>query len=229
VGLGGKSADWYSNEPSISADGRRVAFTSRATNLVNAKKHRVTDIYVRDLNTHKTTLVSANSSGDGPSRRSLVPSISADGRFVAFTSLAPNLVAGDTNGLDDVFLRDLTSGTTQRVSVGSAGNQSVTDHSEYGVVSGHGEFVAFESGATDLVVPDANGPRLDIYLRDVANHTTRRVSVNSAGVQGNDTSSVPSISADGRYVGFWSFATNLASPDDTNGSGEPFIRGPLQP
>jgi Tol biopolymer transport system component len=226
--LGGKSGDWYSVEPSVSGDGRFVAFTSRATNLVAATKFKVADVYVRDMKAHKTRLVSVNSSGDPATRRSFLPSISSDGRFVAFTSIAA-LVGDDTNGLDDVYLRDVQSGTTQRVSVSTSGAQSTRDHSEFGVVSEHGEFVAFQSGLSDELVPgDANGPLIDILVRDVARHTTTRVDVNDAGLQANDNSSGPSISHDGRFVGFWSQATNLATPD-TNHKGDAFVRGPLRP
>jgi Tol biopolymer transport system component len=231
AGLGGTAANGYSAEPSISADGRFVAFSSHASNLVAQDRGHGEDVFVRDLRTHKTTLVSVSSGGEKASRRSLSPAISADGRFVAFTSLASNLVAGDTNGLDDVFLRDLKNGTTERISLSTSGGQSVEDHSYSGgpdSVSARGEFVVFVSGARDLVPGDANGPLYDIFIRDVANKTTSRLSVNTAGEQANGISSAPTISADGRFVGFFSDATNLASPD-ANGKSDAFVRGPLEP
>jgi Tol biopolymer transport system component len=227
VGVGGKSGDWYSSEPSISANGRFVAFTSRATNLVADQKFRVTDVYVRDLKTHKTTLVSRTAGGASATRSSRESQISADGRFVSFTSSAPNLVAGDTNGVTDVFLRDLQNGTTERVSVSTSGAQS-TQGSFSGAPSALGEFVVFASDGPDLAPGDANGTRDDIFVRDVPNHATYRVSVNSSGQGGNDNSSAPSISADGRFAGFWSQATNLATPD-TNHKGDAFVRGQLRP
>jgi TolB protein len=96
-------------------------------------------------------------------------------------------------------------------------------------VSEHGEFVAFQSGDSNELVPgDANGPLMDVFLRDVAGHTTTRVDVNDEGVQAGDNSAGPSISHDGRFVGFWSQATNLATPD-TNHQGDTFVRGPLRP
>jgi Tol biopolymer transport system component len=230
AGRGDTAANGYSGEPSISADGRFVAFSSHASNLAAQDRGHGEDVFVRDLKAHKTTLVSVSSGGEHANGRSLSPAISADGRFVAFTSLASNLAAGDTNGLDDVFLRDLKNGTTERISLGTSGGQSVEDQSYSGgpnSVSAHGEFVVFVSGARDLVPGDANGPLLDVFIRDVARHTTSRVSVNTAGEQANGISSAPTISADGRFVGFFSDATNLASPD-TNGTSDAFVRGPLE-
>jgi Tol biopolymer transport system component len=230
VGLDGTVGDALSVEPAISADGRFVAFSSRATNLVPGQKHRVFDVYVRDLKTHRTTAVSVNSSGGPAWRTSINPSISADGRFVSFTSRAANLVADDTNGFDDVFLRDLQTGTTERISVSSGGAQSVQDQSGAGPfsLSADGRFAVFESTAQDLAPGDANGSLADVFLRDVAGHTTRRVDVNSAGVQASDSSSWATISADGRFVGFWSEAKNLAPPN-ANHWGNAFVRGPLRP
>jgi hypothetical protein len=230
VGLDGAAADRLSVDPSISGDGRYVAFASGATNLVPGVTHKATNIYVRDLKTHQTTAVSVNSSGRPAWRTSINPSISADGRFVAFSSGAANLVAGDTNGLWDAFLRDLETGTAERISVSSSGAQSVQDQSGAGPfsVSAHGEFAVFESTAQDLVPSDANGALSDVFLRDVARHTTSRVDVNTAGVQAGDSSSWATISADGRFVGFWSEAKNLAPPN-ANHWGNAFVRGPLRP
>jgi Tol biopolymer transport system component len=230
VGLGGTAADALGVEPAISADGRFVAFASRATNLVPGQRHRVFNVYVRDLKTHQTTAVSVNSSGAPASRTSLNPSISADGRFIYFTSRAANLVADDTNGFDDVFLRDLQTGTTERLSLSSSGTQSVQDGSGAGpfALSADGRFAVFESTAQDLVPGDANGSLSDVFLRDVAGHTTTRVDVNSAGVQASDSSSWATISADGRFAGFWSESTNLAPPN-ANRWGNAFVRGPLRP
>ena len=231
VGLGGQAADRLSVDPSISGDGRFVAFSSAAGNLVPGTSPRAFNIYVRDLKTHTTTAVSVNSSGRPAWRGSLNPSISADGRFVAFSSGAANIVPGDTNGLYDVFLRDVQKGTTERVSVSSAGTQSLEDHSDAGpfAVSAHGEFVVFVSSAGDLVPGDTNNGQPDVFLHDVANHTTTLQSRNSAGAQGNDGSFGETISADGRFVGFMSSSTNLVTPDRNGSRTDSFVRGPLGP
>lgn len=148
----------------------------------------------------------------------LEPIISADGNSVTFWSDSTNLVTGDTNGLTDVFLYDRQAGTTERVSLTSAGEQ-VT--SEYGnsypnAISADGNFVAFYSYATDLVADDTNAAA-DIFVRDRWDETTERVSVAGDGSQANGASTSAGISADGRYVVFSSIASNLAE-NDTNGN-----------
>ncbi len=159
--------------------------------------------------------------GDDASR---FPSISADGRFVAFFSDATNLVAGDTNGADDVFVRDRKQGTTERVSVSSAGEQANagTVRPPDPSISADGRFVAFESYASNLVAGDTYGT-WDVFVRDRSAGTTELVSVSTAGEQGNDGSGDPSISADGRFVAFESSATNLVA-GDTNGADDVFVR-----
>ncbi|MBK7318045.1 hypothetical protein [Candidatus Villigracilis affinis] len=146
------------------------------------------------------------------------PSISADGRYVAFMSQASNLVSGDTNGVEDVFIRDILTDTTTRVSVGtsSQANNSSFDPS----ISADGRYVAFYSWA-NLVGGDTNGT-LDVFVRDTQDGITTRVSVDSNGVEANRASYYPSISADGRYVIFESFATNLVR-GDTNGEIDVFM------
>jgi Tol biopolymer transport system component len=155
---------------------------------------------------------------------SYAPSVSADGRFVAFHSYASNLVGGDTNGAADVFVRDRETDTTSRASVSSAGVQGNSD-GYLPSISADGRFVTFYSGASNLVGGDTNDA-FDVFVRDRADHTTRRVSLSSGGVQGNAYSYDPAISADGRYVTFYSDATNLVGAD-TNAAGDIFVRGPL--
>ena len=159
-----------------------------------------------------TSVVSAAPDGANADNDSDTPSVSSDGRYVAFASYASNLVAGDTNGQRDVFVRDMSTGTVVRVSVDSdeaEANNDSTDPS----ISADGRFVAFESYASNLVAGDTNGKH-DVFVRDLTATTTVRVSVNSLGVQGNFGSFNPSISADGRYVGFESAATNLTTVTD---------------
>src|SRR4028119_2147177 len=215
----------YSVKSSISGDGRFVAFTLQQSIFrIGAPNNNINnsdDIFVRDLLTNTTTRVSVDSAGNPGNDSSVNPSISADGRFVAFHSGATNLVPGDTNNNDDIFLRDLSTNTTTRVSVDSAGNQG-NEFSGDPSISGDGRFVAFASGATNLV-PGGTNNEEDIFVRDLSTNTTTLVSVSSSGDRANDYSSFPSISANGRFVTFYSFATNLA-PGDTNDSRDIFVR-----
>ena len=221
VGSAANQANSLSLFPSISADGRFVAFDSYANNLVPGDTNAKSDIFVRDLSTNTTTRVSVGSAGNQANEDSSSSSISADGRFVAFWSNASNLVPGDTNDSSDIFVRDLSTNTTTRVSVDSAGNQG-TGGSSDASISADGRFVAFSSNASNLVPGDTNASG-DIFVRDLLTNTTTRVSVDSAGNQGNDASSGGSISADGRFVAFSSLASNLV-PGDTNASRDIFVR-----
>ncbi|UNU18018.1 calcium-binding protein [Microcoleus vaginatus PCC 9802] len=210
-----------SSSPSISADGRFVAFQSYSSNLVPGDTNDKPDIFVRDTLTNTTTRVSVDSAGNQGNSGSDSPSISADGRFVTFDSNASNLVPGDTNDTYDIFVRDTLTNTTTRVSVDSAGNQG-NDSSFYDPsISANGRFVAFASSASNLVPGDTNNYG-DIFVRDTLTNTTTRVSVDSAGNQGNNSSFDPSISADGRRVAFDSEASNLV-PGDTNNTFDVFV------
>ncbi len=209
------------DRPSVSADGRFVAFDSSATNLVSGDTNGFFDVFVRDWKLHKTTRVSVSTAGVQGDGDSVGPSISADGRFVAFLSSATNLASGDTNGFLDVFVRDRKLHKTTRVSVSTAGVQGDGDSSQPSI-SADGRFVAFRSSATNLVSGDTGG-FLDVFVRDRNLHKTTRVSVSTAGVQGDGASVLPSVSADGRLVAFASDATNLVS-GDTNGFRDVFVR-----
>jgi Tol biopolymer transport system component len=208
----------------ISANGRYVAFGSSATNLVAGATGGV---FVRDRVTGTTTLVSVATGGAKASGAQ--PAISANGRYVAFGSMASNLVVGDTNGIVDVFVRDRVAGVTTRVNVSTRGAQAAhtdldptREDSGEPTISADGRFVAFVSGAGNLVACDANAAG-DVFVRDRVTGTTTRVSVATAGTQANQTSSDPAISADGRYVTFFSDASNLVA-GDTNGSSDVFVR-----
>jgi Tol biopolymer transport system component len=203
------------NAPSISADGRFVAFESRASNIVPGDTNDGLDIFVRDTLTNTTTRVSFDSAGNQGNSSSESPSISADGRFVAFTSRASNIVPGDTNSRGDIFVRDRLTNTTTRVSVDSAGNQRNID-SYSPSISADGRFVAFESGASNIDL----GTDSDIFVRDTLTNTTTNVSVDSAGNRGEGES--PSISADGRFVAFESNSSNLV-PGDNNNTDDIFV------
>jgi Tol biopolymer transport system component len=220
VSSDGAQANERSGSSSISADGRYVAFYSCASNLVPGDTNGWTDIFVHDRVTGETALISVSSDGAQANGDSWSPSISADGRYVAFPSWATNLVPGDTNGREDIFVHDRETGETTRVSVSSAGVQA-NGHSLYPSISADGRYVAFTSDATNLVPGDTND-RMDIFVHDRVKGETVRVSASSDGVQANGYSEQPSISADGRYVAFYSRANNLV-PGDTNGWADIFV------
>jgi len=216
----GEPGDGDSYAPAISADGRYVAFTSAAANLVAGDTNHELDVFVRDRVARTTVLVSTGPHGelgDGPS---VAPSISGDGRLVAFESDADDLVAGDTNTTEDVFVHDVVTGLTRRLSVEGHGTQ--TESPSFGAaISADGTSVAFESFSARLVPDDTNGA-LDVFVADVATGDLSRASVATGGGQADDRSYSPSISADGRVVAFASFARNLV-PDDTNGTLDVFV------
>lgn len=192
-----------------------------ATDLVPGDTNDEEDVFVRDLVAGRTTRVSVSSAGRQADKYSWTPSISGNGRYVAFASIATNLVAGDTNGQGDVFVRDRRSGITKRVDVPEAGGQSNT-FSFSPVISAGGTAVALLSTSTNLVAGDTNG-QPDVFVRSLTSNRTSRVSVSSSGVQAEDQSHSPSISADGRYVAFETNASTLV-PGDTNGMGDVFVR-----
>jgi Tol biopolymer transport system component len=220
VASDGTQGNDYSEDCAISADGRFVAFYSYASNLAPGDTNQTRDIFVHDRQTAQTTRVSVASDGseaNGPSR---YPSISADGRFVAFDSSASNLVPGDTNGYLDAFVHDRQTGQTTRVSVASDGTQG-NRGSGSPAVSADGRFVAFMSWADNLV-PDDTSWLSDTFVYDQQTGQTTRVSVASDGTEGNGISYAPAISADGRFVAFLSYASNLV-PGDTNEVWDTFV------
>jgi len=221
VDSSGAQGNGFSYLPSISADGRFVAFSSNASNLVSGDTNNSQDMFVRDMQANTTTLISLASDGTQGDNASYNPSISADGRFVAFSSDATDLVSGDTNGTTDIFVHNMQTNTTRRVSVDSSGAQG-NGYSNWASSSADGRYVAFFSGANNLVSDDTND-RTDIFVYDCQTNTITRVSLNSFGEQGNGWSYFPSISSDGRYIAFLSWANNLVD-DDTNNVGDIFVR-----
>ncbi|MEN6642914.1 MAG: Ig-like domain-containing protein [Armatimonadia bacterium] len=171
VATGGAQANGDSDRPSISADGRYVAFVSEASNLVAGDTGDFQDVFLHDRTTGTTTRVSVATGGAQANGHNFDPSISADGRYVAFSSWGSNLVAGDTNERDDVFVHDRTTGTTTRVSVATGGAQGDST-SGYPSISANGRYVAFESEASNLVAGDTNGT-YDVFIRDTLGVTTR--------------------------------------------------------
>ncbi|MEK6328187.1 MAG: hypothetical protein AABM66_11795, partial [Actinomycetota bacterium] len=208
-----------SNLPiSISATGRFVAFSDNAPNLVKDKRSYFYDIFVRDRVRGETTRVSVSSAGSEANNDSGFPAVSANGRFVAFASLASNLVKGDTNHRGDVFVRDRKRGKTTRVSVNSAGAEANDGTVWRPAISADGRFVAFFSGSTNLVPNDHNGIR-DFYVRDLKRDETTRVSVSSTGAEQapgpgvEQLGIIPALSANGRFVAFFSASPNLVEGD----------------
>jgi Tol biopolymer transport system component len=229
----GSQADHISEYPAISGDGRYVAFHSQAQNLLNGIRTPIGfpppdwQVYLRDMVTGTTVLVSATAAGTAGDASSAVPSISDDGRFVAYSSVATDLVVPDTTpDLWDVYWWDRLHPTqTARVSVNNA-NVQANDHSQRAAISGDGRHVAFESEATNLGLPNPTGDRTHVYARSITAHTTDRVSMDSNYHAGNDSSGQPSMSYDGRYVAFVSAATNLV-PVDGNSVRDIFVRDRL--
>ncbi|MCB2187319.1 MAG: hypothetical protein KQJ78_12930 [Deltaproteobacteria bacterium] len=205
----------------LSADGRYVVFDSAATNLVEGDTNGRTDIFVRDLQTGVTTRINLAPNGDQADGSSFDPHLSGDGRYVVYESFATNLVEGETNGQNDVFVYDTVSRTTTRVSVKSDGTEG-NNVSEDGQISADGRWVVFESGANNLVEGDNNAVK-DVFLHDCQTGETVRLSLNTAGEEANNGSSTPWISDDGRYAVFYSVANNLVA-GDTNLVGEIFQR-----
>lgn len=221
VGPTGGQGDFHSVWGVPSADGRYVAFESFAANLVVGDSNfHLPDVFVKDLQTGAVVLASVDSAGVQGNSGSVIPSMSADGRYVAFESLASNLVVGDSNSAFDVFVHDLVTGATTRVSTDSGGNQGNAE-SHFAAISADGRFVAFESDATNLVAGDTNGLR-DVFRHELATGATVRVCVGLAGLGTDGASKRPAISADGRYVAYVSAATNLVS-GDTNAVEDVFV------
>lgn len=230
-------ANSHSETPAVSADGRYIAFASEASNLVGGDTNGASDIFVRDQTAGTTRRVSVSSSREQANGRSSYPSISDDGRYVAFESDAWNLVASDGNGVTDVFVADLATGEVRRVSVDWNGGQlecwegsggSGIDPYPCGYpagidpsISGDGQYVAFVS-RIQLGAGTSNG-RSDVYVHDRSTGVTvDRITVpyNSSLTGGGVN---PSISRDGRYVAFESAHNDIVG-SDTNSARDVFVR-----
>jgi Tol biopolymer transport system component len=209
----GTEGNFVSYFPALSANGRYVAFQSDASNFMPEDDNQTTDIFIHDRDTKVTQIVSISSKGKQGNSSSSEPVISADGRTIAFHSYATNLVTKDTNKRVDVFLHDLDTGETTRVSVKNQ-NVQAKGASFGAAISADGGYIAFTSEATNLVTGDKN-KKTDIFVRDLENRKTIRVSINNNGEEGDGDSFDASLSADGRYIAFGSRATNLVA-DDTN-------------
>lgn len=243
AGFSGALSNGASSEPSVSADGRYVGFRSAASNLTNPQVdpdfNTKDDIFLRDMQQGTTQLVSKNSDHTNSANEfSAETFVSSDGRFVAFSSFASNIVPNDTNERVDSFLWDRTTGRTVLLSAtpgGAVGNERSFDPTV--AVGGNGQvFTSFRSLASDLVANDGNG-KIDVFARslvfdgqgNVTSATTQLASVNVAGASGNGDSTSNSISSTGRYVVFRSSSSDLVSAatggvDDNNNADDVFLR-----
>ncbi|MEA2199386.1 MAG: hypothetical protein QOJ25_3437 [Solirubrobacteraceae bacterium] len=215
VGFAGGQPDADSNQPAVSANGRYVAFTSAADDLVPGDSDASSDVFVADLQTGTVQRVSITSRGTQANGSSYNPSISADGHLVSFTSDAGNLVRGDHNHVSDVFVRNLTTGQTTRVSVSSSGREQNAavplPFTEFADLSGDGHYVVFDSNATNLNKGATSG-HTNVFRHSLVSGHTWLVSESSLLKPGDNDSFAPATSGGGEVTVFESFADNLASP-----------------
>lgn len=204
---------WW-GRPSLSKDGRYVAFCSEANNLVINDMNGQTDVFVKDTWTGQVRLVSVSSSGVQGNNESANPRLTPDGRFVVFTSLANNLVPGDTDGDYDVFVRDLVGQTTTRVSVSSGG--PTNSNGGEASITADGRYVAFSSIAR--LTADDSDNNADVYLRDTLLGFTTKVSVGLGGAESVGDCSWPVITPDGSRIAFHGVVQNLVQGDTNNRS-----------
>lgn len=216
----GEVGSGSSSNPSISADGRFVAFVSEAVNLLPADTDSRSDIYVADTWTGTLRLVSVDSAGVKSNGFCEEPRISADGSRVCFSSDASNLALGDTGFDADVFAHDLNTGVTVMASRGPGGVEG-DDESFFPWLSGDGRYLVFESTATNLVPGGTDGTAL-VFLRDLQDGSTRVVSRGLGGNEPSDDCYSPVISADGNRVAYLSFAGDIV-PGDANGQADVFV------
>ena len=209
-----------SADSAVSGDGRYITYISDASNLVVGDTNGHRDVFLFDRITAVTTRVSVNNAAVQGNADSSSPAISADGRYITYTSDASNLVVGDTNVATDVFLFDRITLVTTRISVDSALTQSNAGSSN-SAISGDGRYITYISAASNLVESDTN-VAFDAFLVDRITLVTTRISVDSAATQNNGNSFNPAISGDGRYITYDSDASNLVA-SDTNEASDVFL------
>jgi hypothetical protein len=217
----GVSGNSGANEPSLSADGNKVAFLSGATNLDPGDTDSLADVYVKDLTTGNITLASTSDTGVKANIRSLQPSLSDDGTRVAFWTQATNLDPADTDTNADVYVKDLTTGDITLASTsdtGAKGDRSSTGPS----LSADGTKLALESEATNFG-PGAATPGADVYVKDLTTGDITLAATSDAGAIGDRFSVDPSLSGDGTRVAFWTPATNL-DPGDTREDYDVYVK-----
>lgn len=222
VAANGTEANNASSNAILSSDGRYVVFESDADNLVTDDTNLSKDIFIKDLQTGTIQRISVDSNGIEANANSFIDAISADASQIVFESYADNLVANDSNGYFDIFIKNTQSGQLQRVSTTASGAEAVDGDSKNGRLSADGRFLVFESTATNLVVSDSNS-RADIFVKDLQTGAINRVSTTSDGTEANGSSTYAAISNDARYVVFQSDAADLVT-GDTNGNIDIFIK-----
>lgn len=224
VDSAGVEGDLQSNQATISADGRFVVFSSWAANLVPNDANNTNDVFLRDRSLGTTTRISVNASGAEGDSGSYQPAFTSNGRWITFLSSATNLVPGDVNDARDVFLYDRETGALELESIstsGVQGNAWAGGSSGGPFASADGRYVVFQSPATNMVTGDTNG-FTDVFVRDRVLATTTRVTFGVGGAQVNAAVDVTSITADARFIGLVSLASNLV-PGDTNGQFDSFV------
>ena len=207
----------------ISSNGRFVVFQGAAPLVPEITLGGIYNIYRRDLLLGRTELVSTALAGQQPDGTSLYPSVSAEGRYVAFMSVATNLVRNDRNGVMDIFVKDMKTNRLRLVSVGpdyARANGESGDGLASVSISASGRYVAFPSWASNLIANDRNGAE-DVFVRDLRTDSTIRAS-RGLLAEANGGSWLPSLSRDGRFVAFYSDASNLVAKD-LNGGSDVFI------
>lgn len=220
VAAGGAQANGASVGASISEDGNTIAFVSAATNL-SGPITGFFQAYVRDRTSGVTSLVSRSIAGAGGANDTIWSArVSRDGRQVLLDSAASDLVAGDTNGVNDAFVRDLVSGVTKRVSVAAGGVQA-NGLSRPATMSADGSRIVFVSAATNLA-PDDTNDRVDLFLYDAPSGELRMLSRQPSGLPTQADSFGGVITPDGGKVGFFSADAGLVS-GDTNGLADTFL------
>lgn len=248
VSCSGCDQDGFSDSPAISADGRHVAFRSASTHLVFSDFNQAIDVFVRDMtqpNCVRMSIRTDNGEGE-PNTDSSGPSISDNGRYVAFSSANDDLVPEDNGNLVDIFVRDRDTDNdgvfdefalteVERVSLGRSALplpggsiNPLNNHSASPCISGNGRYVAFQSDATnsdcELLSCDDENTFTDCFVHDRSFSRTYLVSLDFDDTQGNGNSTAPTISKDGRFVGFRSVATNLMVGDANGASSDVYVR-----
>lgn len=215
---------------SVSNDGEKLGLATQTDMTPDGRYVTIPShggrFYVRDMVVGKTTEVSLSPDGEPANREPATPtmSISDDGRYVVFVTTADNLVPGDTNGVDDVFVRDMVANQTRRLSVSSSGEQANGGSGAYARISGNGRFVTFTSDATNLGGTAPSCSCTQAYVHDLVEGTTTLVSKSSLGQPADSFAAYSAISDDGRYVVYLSAATNLVvGAPDTDGTDDIFL------
>jgi len=223
-----EASNWV-DQYSVSDDGHLVAFSTAANNLDPNDATGGIDVYLKNLTTGALTLVSKETGGSADGTfDSFQPTITGDGQYVIYSSWADELVAGDGNGNQDIFIYKISDGTTTRASLNTGGGEAMGGNSYEPGVSSDGRFIVFQSDATNLGGGADSGTFSDVFLRDTLTDTTVKVTEKAGGGESDNGSFSPSVSDDGRYVVFHSYATDLMGFNDPDGmNGDIFVKDML--